>query len=184
MRISTLSAVLSSTCLILILPFALAARIDSISDLGGDAVGELGDGEQVLRALLDLRADLHLPAALAVVVFGKIGGAAGREIRENAERFPLQVIDRRAAEIVEIVRQDLRREADRDAVGAFEQHDGKLRRQRDRLLVAPVVAELPGRGLRVEEHVLREGREPRLDVTRRRRIVAGEECCRSCPAAR
>ena len=32
MRISTLSAVLSSTCLILILPLALAARIDSMSD--------------------------------------------------------------------------------------------------------------------------------------------------------
>ena len=72
------------------------------------------------------------------------------------------------------MRQNLRREPDRDAIRAFEQHDGKLRRQRDGLLVAPVVAELPRRRLRVEKHVLREVREPRLDVTRRRRIVARE----------
>ena len=122
--------------------------------LGGDAEGQLGDREQVFGALLDLGADLHLAAALAVVVFREIGGAAGGEVGEDAEGFSLEVVDRRAAEVVEIVRQDLRREADRDAVGALEQHDGELGGQRDRLLVAAVVAELPGGGLRVEEHVL------------------------------
>ena len=91
--------------------------------LGGHAVGQLGDGEEVFGALLDLRADLHLAAALAVVVFGKIGGAAGREIGEDAEGFSLEMVDRRAAEVVEIVREDLGREADRDAVGALEEDD-------------------------------------------------------------
>ena len=142
--------------------------------LGGDAEGQLGDREEIFGAHLDLRADLHLAAALAVVVFRKIGGAARGEIGKDAERFSLQMIDRRAAEVVEIVRENFRREADRDALGAFEQNDGKLGRQRDRLLVAAVVAELPRGGLRVEEHVLRECGETRLDVTRRGGIVAGE----------
>jgi hypothetical protein len=53
--------------------------------------------------------------------FGNIRRAAGREVRENADSFSLQVIDRRAAEVVEIVRQNLRRELNRDAVRAFEQ---------------------------------------------------------------
>ena len=55
--------------------------------LGGDAVGQLGDGEEVFGALLDLGADLHLAAALAVVVFGKVGGAARGESRGGCETF-------------------------------------------------------------------------------------------------
>src|SRR5690606_15841437 len=74
---------------------------------GGRAVGQLGDGEQVFAALLDLGADLHFAAAFAVVVFREVGDAAGREIGINAEGFALQAIDRRAAKVVEIVRQDL-----------------------------------------------------------------------------
>ena len=85
------------------------------------------------------------------------------------------MIDRRAAKIVEIVRENLGREADRDTLGTLEQHNGELRRQRDGLLRTTVVAELPVRRLRVEKHVLREIREARLDVSRRRRLVACEE---------
>jgi hypothetical protein len=106
--------------LTLILPFALAARIDSISDVGGRAERHLGDREQVFAARLDPGADLHLAAALAVVVLGEVGDAAGRKIGDRCEMFSLQVIDRRAAEVVEVVRQDLRGEADRDALGALE----------------------------------------------------------------
>ena len=79
--------------------------------LGGDAVGQLRDGEQVFGALLDLRAHLHLSAAFAVVVLREIRSAARGKIRQDAEAFSLEMIDRRAAEIVEIVRQNLRRQA-------------------------------------------------------------------------
>jgi len=64
---------------------------------------------------LDLGAHLHLAAALAVVVLREIGDAAGRKIGHDAEPFSLEMIHRRAAEIVEIVREDFRREAHRDA---------------------------------------------------------------------
>ena len=142
---------------------------------GRHAEGQLRDREQILRALLDRRADLHFPATLAVIVFREICGAAGVEVGENAEVFPLKMIDRRPADVVEIVRQDLGREPDRDALRAFQQHDRELRRKRDWLLIAPVVTELPVGSLRVEEHVLREVRQARLDVTRRGRIVAREQ---------
>jgi hypothetical protein len=148
--------------------------MDSMRRLGGDAVGELGDGEEVFGALLDLGADLHLAAALAVVVFGEVGGAARGEVGEDAEGFSLEVVDRRAAEVVEVVREDLGREADRDAVGALEEDDGELGGEGDGLLVAAVVAELPGGGLRVEEDVLGEIGQAGLDVTRGGGIVAGE----------
>ena len=85
------------------------------------------------------------------------------------------MVDRRAAEVVEVVREDLGREADRDAVGALEEDDRELGGEGDRLLVAAVVAELPGGGLRVEEDVLGEGGEAGLDVPGRCGIVAGEQ---------
>ena len=136
---------------------------------------QLRDRQQILAPHLDLRAHLHLPAALAIVVFREIRDAARRKVRINPKRLPLQVIDRRPAKIVEIMRQDLRRQADRDALRAFQQHDRELRRQRHRLPRAPVVAQLPRRRLRVEQHVLRKIRQPRFDVTRRRRIVPRQE---------
>ncbi len=162
---------------VLDLDLALRVRGEDRVDEGArrHAEGQLGDREEVFRAFLDFRAHFYFPAALAVVVIGEIGGAAGGEVRQDAEIFPLQMIDRCAADVVEIVRQDFCGEADRDAVRAFEQDDGKFRGQCDGLLVAAVVAELPGRRLRVEEHILRERREARLDVARGRGVVAGED---------
>ena len=143
--------------------------------LGGGAEGQLGDGEQVLRAHLDAGADLHLSATLAVVVFGEVGDAAGGEVGEEAETFSLKVVDRGAAEVVEIVRQDPGREAHGDALGALEQHERKLGRQCHRFPGTAIVAELPSRGFRVEEHLLGEGREARLDVTGGGGAVASED---------
>jgi hypothetical protein len=100
---------------ILILPLGVGREDRVDQRRRRDAERQLCDREERFGACLDLRADLHLSAALAVVVFGKIGGAAGGKIGKDAEVFPLQMIDRRAAEIVEIVRQNLRREPDRDA---------------------------------------------------------------------
>ena len=72
--------------------------------------------------------DFNLTAAFAIVVFGEISHASRGKIREDAESFSLEMINRRAAQIVEIMRQDLRRETDRDTLGALEQHDGKFSR--------------------------------------------------------
>ena len=84
------------------------------------------------------------------------------------------MIDGGATEVVEIVRQDLRREAHGDALGALGQHEREFRRQGHRLPGAAVVAELPDRGLGIEDDLARERREAGLDVARRRRAVARE----------
>ena len=130
--------------------------------------------QNVLAARFDFRANLNFSAALAVVVFGEIRHAASREIGKNPEALALQMIDRRAAEIVEIVRQNLRRQTNGDAFRALRQHEREFDRQRHRLPVAPVVAQLPGGGLGIEQHLARKRRQPRLDIPRRRRLVARE----------
>ena len=152
--------------------------------LGRRAEGQLGDREEGLAAHLDLRPDLHLAAALAVVVLGEVGDAAGREVGKDPEGLSLEVVDRRPAEVVEVVRQDLGREADRDALGPLEEHDRELGRQRHRLPGAAVVAQLPGRRLRVEEDLPGEGASgaPRCSGAPPPRRPSA--CCRSCPAAR
>ena len=93
---------------------------------GGGAVGQLGDGDLVFAAGLHLGANFYFSAALAVVVVCEVGDAAGGKIGDDAETFSLKVVDRRAAEVVEVVRKYLGRKADRDALGAVEENDGKL----------------------------------------------------------
>jgi hypothetical protein len=77
-------------------------------------------------------------------------------------------------QFVEVVRQHLAAQAHGDALATLCQQQGELHRQEDRLLVAPVVAELPFGGLRVEDHVVRELAQARFDVTRCGGAVAGE----------
>jgi hypothetical protein len=72
------------------------------------------------------------------------------------------------------VREDLGREADGDALGAFEEDERELGREGDGLPGAAVVAELPDGGLRVEEDFLGEGSEAGLDVAGGGGAVAGE----------
>ena len=66
------------------------------------------------------------------------------------------------------MRQDGRREADRNAVRAQHQQERNLRGQINGLLAASVVVGNVGRGLLVEDLLAGKVREPTLDVTRRR----------------
>ncbi len=162
-----------------VLDLDLALRVGGENRLderdGRGAVGQLGDGDLVFAAGLHLGADFYFSAALAIVVVGEIGDAARWEIGNDAKAFSLEVVDRRAAEVVEIVREYLGRETDRDALGAVEEDDGELGRERDRLLGASIVAGLPVGGLRIEENLTGKRREAGLDVTGRGRIVTGEK---------
>ena len=98
--------------------------------------------------------------------------------------FVAQDRDGGVDQFVEIVRQDLAGEADRDAFHALREQQRELHRQGDRLLVAAVVTGQPVGGLRVEDDVERELREAGLDVSRGGRAIAGERCCPSSPGYR
>ena len=172
MMISTLSAVLSSTLRILILPFSLALMIDSLID---SVVGDFGDGERAFVDLRDPRAHLHRAAAQSVVVAAHVGQAARRKVGIELEIASLEMGDRRGYQLIEVVRQDLRRQAHGDAVRALRQQQRELDGQRHRLLLAAVVGEHPLGGLAVEDHVEGELRQPRLDVSARGGLVARED---------
>ena len=86
-----------------------------------------------------------------------------------------QIADGGVAEFVEVMGQDLRRQAHCDAFGALCQEQRELHGQRDRFIVAAVVALLPLRGLGVEDRLEGELRELRLNISGSSGRVAGED---------
>ena len=159
------------------LDFTLVVGFDDrfLDRLGRRAVGYLGDRERPLVDLVDPRADLDRPAAQSVVVPRHVAQPARREIGIELERLAAQIGDRRVDQLVEIVRQDFRRQSDGDSLDALREQQRKLDRKRHGLLIAAVVGEHPLGGLRIEHDVERELRQPRLDVPRRSGSVARQD---------
>ena len=134
------------------LDFALLAGLhDGVAHAGhGLAVGYLADGQRLVVHLLDARADAHRTAAFTVVVLRHVDAAPRLEVGIERERFAPQT---GYAQLVEVVRQDLGRQADGNAFHALHQQQGELDGQGDRLAIAAVVGQLPLGGLGVEHHV-------------------------------
>ena len=135
----------------------------------------LANDDSLRVELLYLCAHLHGASALSVVVLRNVYRTARREVGVEVELLAAQICDGSVADLHEVVWQNLRAETHGDALSALRQQQRELRRQRDRLLVASVVRELPVGSLWVEHHVKRELGESRLDVTRRRSTVARED---------
>ena len=146
------------------------------------------DSRSPFFVLLDLRAPAHLQDAAARLVGvhdalpaeddpARREVGAGHHLDEPGE-LGVRVVeedDRRGAGLGEVVRRDLRRHADRDALGAVHEEVRELRGQDGRLLERAVVGQRPVDGLLVDvvaEHLLGEAREPDLGVAHRRRRVA------------
>ena len=138
-------------------------------------IGNFADDKRFLVAFLDFRTNFQRTTALTVVVARNIDTSARREVGEKLEILTAQVTHRRVAEFVEIVGQNLRGKSHGDALGTLRQQQRKLHGQRNRFFVATVVTELPLGGFRVEHHVEREFRQPRLDISASRRVVACED---------
>ena len=79
------------------------------------------------------------------------------------------------AYLAEVVGEHLGGKTYSNALGTLCKEQGEFHGQRDGLLVAPVVTQLPVGGLGVENGVEGEFREPRLDVTGSGGTVAGED---------
>ena len=97
------------------------------------------------------------------------------EVGVELEGFVVEVGDGGLTQLIEVVGQDLRREAHGNALGALCEQERELHGQHDGLLVAAVVGELPLGGLGVEDHVEGELRQARLDVATGGGIVARED---------
>ena len=87
----------------------------------------------------------------------------------------MQILDGCVADVVEIVGQYLGRKAHGNAFSALCQQQGELGGQRDGLLVAAVVAQLPFGGLGVESHVEGEFRQSGLNISGCSGTVAGKD---------
>ena len=120
--------------------------------------------DQLAAVDVDLRAQRDL--AVAVLIVADIHQAALLEIRKQLERLAAQLADLGIQELVEIVRHDLRRHADRNAVAAEHQQRRNLHRQHDRLLAAAVVGVDELRDVVVEQHLAPHRRQAAFDVTR------------------
>ena len=83
--------------------------------------------------------------------------------------------DRRIDQLDEVVRQNLRRQTDRDTVGTLRQQQREFHGKRHRLLVTAVVGAHPLGRLLVENHVEGEFRQAGFDVTARSCFVARED---------
>ena len=159
------------------LDFPLLVGLDDGVDQGARrvAIGDFGDGQRAVVHLRDPRPDLHHAAAVAVVVLRHVHQAARLKVGVEREFLAAQTGHGGVDQLVEIVRQDLRRQSHGDALRPLRQQQGELDRQADRLAVAPVVRLLPDGRLGVKHRLEREPREARLDVSRCRRAVARED---------
>ena len=141
----------------------------------GLAIRYFAYDERLVVEFLYLCPHLQHSAALPVVVSAHVDASARREVGEELEWPAVQIGHGSVAQLAEVVRKYFGRQADGNAFGALCQKQRKLDRKRYRLLVSPVVAQLPLGGLRVEHGVEGKLRQPRLDVSRCRRTVAGKD---------
>ena len=139
--------------------------------LGRLAEGDLADDDDVGAARFE--AGARGDAAVAVAVLREVEEAAGLEVGQHLERLVLDDGDFGLEQLHEVVREDERREADGDALGAEHEQQRELRGQQQGLLVAPVVAGDELGRLLVEDLVAGELGEAALDVARRGGAVAG-----------
>ena len=145
-----------------------------IAKLGGvHAKRHILDEQRFLVLFLNAAAHLHLAAAQPVVVQRHINHAARDEIRVERGHIAAQHFNAAFDEFAEIVRQNLGCQSHRNAFHALRQQQRKLDGQRDGFAFAAIVRQLPFGEVGVEQHFQPEFAQPRLNVARRRRTVAG-----------
>ena len=154
----------------------VVALHDALDDAArGGAVGYLADDKCFLILLTDSRTNAHLAATQTVVVVGHIHQASRREVGIEGERLIAQIGDGGVDQFVEVMGQELGRQAYGDTFGALCQQQRELDRQRHRFGVTVVVGTGPIGGLMVEDDLLGKLREARLDITRCCGIVTRED---------
>jgi hypothetical protein len=172
-----------------------ASGFDSLRELAGDRVDRRlvrdlahHDARSALRRLLDVgdRAQPDRAAAGAVRLLDPVvpeDETARREV--GALDRPHQIggggvglgdeLERGRRDLTEVVRRDVRRHADGDALGAVHEQVREPAREHERLACGAVVVRLEVDGSLVDpgEHLRRDVGEPALRVPRRSRRIGG-----------
>ncbi len=145
--------------------------IDQAAGIGSEWYFD--DRECLFIDLPDPGPDPDPSPAQSVIVFRKVGQAAGREIGQDVKRFVFKETDRGIDEFEEVVGQDFGCQSNGDAFNALCQQKGEFHRQGDRFPVAAVVRKLPFGGFGIKDYIQGEFRQPCLDISCRRSGVAG-----------
>ena len=125
----------------------------------------LCDCQGVLVNLLDLCADLDLATLALAAVLRAVCRTSCEEVREDLEILALKNRDGSVDELIEVMRKDLRCETSADTLCTLCKQDRELDWKFHRLLVAAVVRCHPVGGLRIEDNLLSELAQARLDIT-------------------
>ena len=118
---------------------------------GGFAERNFANDERLAVQLLNLH--LQHTAALPIVIFAHVDGTTCGEIGIESKRLATQIVNGGLANLSQIVGQQLAAQAHSNAFCTLCQQQRKLHRQRDRLLIAPVIAQWPIGGFGIKYHV-------------------------------
>ena len=153
----------------------LHRRLDARDNgLRGGTERNLRDADKAFGGGIQLGTAAQAAVPRAIVIVTDIQQPTRGEIRIQLKGFTAQIVDGGIDQLVEIVRQDATIHAHGNTESPLGQQQRELDRQRHGLLVAAVVTQLPLRHLGTENHLLGKLGETRLDITRRRRRIAGE----------
>ncbi len=149
---------------------------DRVGDgAGSGAERYLSDCKRFIIHFLNLCSNLHGASSLAIIIAAHIDKSARREVRIEREFLPAKVGNARIQNLIKIMGQNLRRQADGNALHALSQQQRELHRQMHRLLLAPVVARGPFRNLRTVKDIERKRTQTCLNVTPGSRRVARQD---------
>src|SRR5690606_32425930 len=109
--------------------------------------------------------DLDPSAPSALIVFTDVHQAPGIEVGQDLYRLVAQQGDGGIDELKEVMRKDSGAQTHGDALHPLGQQDGKFGREGHRFAFPPVVGELPGGSLRIEEDLQGEFSQPGLNIT-------------------
>lgn len=150
-------------------------RDDRIDQAGSRlAKRKFGDGELEFAALFDAGANFDATTALAVVVFGHVGDAAGREVGHELGLFLAQERNAAVEKLDKIVRENLAGKANGDALGTLREEEREFDREGVGFFVASVVRREPVGRLRVKDNIEGESGKTRFDVAGSCGGVAGQ----------
>ena len=132
---------------------------------GGLAERNLGDDKRLVVEFVYLGTHLQHASTLSVVILAHIDGSTRREVGIDGERLALEIVYGSIAKLIKVVWQHLAAQTYGNALCSLCQQQGELGGERNRLLVAAVIGELPVGCFGIKHHVECEFGQTRLYVS-------------------
>ena len=141
----------------------------------GLAIGYLSDGKGLAVTLLDFCAYTNHTTTLTVIILAHIDTAARREVGIEMELLAMEIRDGSIADFSQVVRKNLTVESHSYSLCSLCKQQRELHWQRDGLLVASVIRQLPFCGLGIKDHIQSEVAQSGFDITSGSSIVSCDD---------